>query len=134
MADEPEGGVCLDELTKWQKCFSPKSDVIYLPSDTNQEEAETTVYILLKVGLPQLFSSTQCEAAIKPFLCLYLFGLCDSDNQVRRGTHASCERLRDDVCAREWTEVESRLVLPNCSDFQQEKKCQGIHVASYVAI
>ena len=65
-------------------------------SNTNQEEAEATVRSL-QLGLCLLSPSPECEAAIKPFLCLYQFGLCDSDNQPHRGTRASCERLRDDV-------------------------------------
>ena len=114
------------ELTRWQQCFSPQSDGVYLPSDTNQDEAEDTANMLLQ-GLPLLSPSPECEEAIRPFICIYLFGSCDSDNQSHRGSQADCERLRDDVCAREVELAKVYLgegVLPNCDDPQPEKECQ----------
>ena len=123
-----EGQVCLSELTRWQQCFSSQSDAVYLPTNTNQEEAEATANLLLQ-GLPLLSPSPECEVAIRPFLCLYLFGSCDSDNQPHQVTQANCERLRDNVCAREFVLAERLVgqgVLPNCDDLlQQEEECQG---------
>ena len=125
-----EGQACLSELTRWQQCFSPQSDRVYLPSDTNQEETEAMANFLL-LGLPLLSPSPECEAAIRPFLCLYLFGSCDSDSQPHQVTQADCERLRDDVCTQEFVLAEGILgegVLPNCDDLlQQEGKCHGIY-------
>ena len=118
------GNICLNALTRWQQCFSPQSSIVYLPSDTNQEEAEDTAMSLLDLDPPLL--SPECEAAIRPFLCLYLFGSCDSDNQPHRGTQASCERLRDDECAQEFLQTKVLRVLPNCDDLQQETECPGI--------
>ena len=65
---------------------------------------------------------------LRPFLCLYLFGSCDSNNQSHQVTQADCERLRDDVCAREWAQAEmilGRDALPQCGDFpsQEEEFC-----------
>ena len=126
-----EGQVCLSELTRWQQCFSPQSDTVYLPSDINQQETEATANFLL-LGLLMLSPSAECEAAIKPFMCLYLFGSCDSDNQPHQVTRADCERLRDDVCSEELVLAVDLLgegVLPNCDDLQdlqQEEECQGI--------
>lgn len=120
-----EGKICLNELTKWQQCFSSQSDVIYLPSDTNQEEAEDTARSLVDDQDLSLLSP-ECKAAIRPFLCLYMFGSCDSDNQSHRGTQVDCERLRDDVCANEFIRAQRLRLLPNCNDLQYEKECQGI--------
>ena len=121
-----EGEICLNELTnlKWQQHFSPQSTVIYLPSDTDQEEAEATVTSLVD-GLGPILLSEKCEAAIRPFLCLYLFGSCDSDNQQHRGTRENCERLRDGACASEFIQAQGLHVLPNCDDLQYKKECQG---------
>ena len=124
-----EGQVCLSELKQWQQCFSPQSDAVYVPSNTNQEEAEDTANFLLP-SLPLLSPSPECEAAIRPFVCLYLFGSCDSDNSPRQVTQASCIRLRDEVCAQEFVLAERLVglgVLPNCDDLlQQEEECQGM--------
>ena len=91
-------------------------------------EAEATAKRLL-LGLPLLSPSPECEAAIRPFLCLYLFGSCDAENNLHQVTQASCIRLRDDVCAQEFILAEGIVgqgVLPNCDDLlQQEEECQG---------
>ncbi len=120
-----EGQVCLSELTQWQKCFSPLSNAVYVPSNT---EAEATASFLLS-NLPLLSPSPECEVAIRPFRCLDLFGSCDADNNLHGVTQASCVRLRDDVCAQEFILAEGIVgqgVLPDCDDLlQQEEECQG---------
>ena len=121
-----EGEVCLNELAKWQQCFSPgpEPNIIYLPSDINQEEAEGTATGLVD-SLGPLLLSPECETAIRSFLCLYLFGSCDSDNQQHRGTQENCESLRDGACASEFIRAQGLCLLPNCNDLQYEKECQG---------
>ena len=123
-----EREVCLGELTQWQQCFSPQSDAVYIPSNINQEEAEATAQRLL-LGLSLLSPTPECVAAIRPFLCLYLFGVCDTDNRSYQVTQSSCIRLRDDVCAQEFVQAEEIVgqgMLPNCDDLlQQEEGCQG---------
>ena len=123
-----KGQICLNELMRWQQCLSPQSNTVYLSSDTNQEEAEVTVRRLLQ-DLFLLSPSPECEAAIRPFLCLYLFGLCDSGSQPHQVTQAECEKLRDNVCTQEFILAKRFLgedVLPNCDDLlQREEECQG---------
>ena len=123
--------VCLDELTKLQFCYASQiNEPVRIPFHTNQGEAEATAQRLL-LGLPLLSPSPECEAAIRPFLCLYLFGSCDSENQPHRVTQADCRRMRDDVCAREWALAETFLgqgVLPECGNLDSEVElyeCQG---------
>ena len=134
------GEICLDELTKLQSCYASQVNVpVHIPFHTNQEEAEATAQRLLQ-GLPLLSPSPECEAAIRPFLCLYLFGSCDSDNQPHRVTQADCKRMRDDVCAREWALAERFLgqgVLPECDTLHNEEsvlpkdECQGKTIIMY---
>jgi hypothetical protein len=131
------GEICLNELIKLQPCYASQVDVpVRIPADTNQEDSEATAKRLLQ-GLPLLSPSPDCEAAIRPFLCLYLFGSCDSDNQSHRSTQADCKEIRDDVCAREWALAEGYLgqgVLPECGTLLNEddkppiitkEKCRG---------
>ena len=90
--------------------------------------------MLFFVGLQFLSPSKECETDLRPFLCLYLFGSCDSNNQSHQVTQADCERLRDGVCAREWTQAEGILGsdVPQCGAFssQEEESCQGKVIAS----
>ena len=125
------GDICFSELTELQSCYAAHKSMPRVPHDTNQEEAEVAAKRLLQ-GLPLLFPSPECEAAIRPFLCLYLFGSCDSvSNQPHQITQKDCETVRDDVCAREWALGERYLgqgVLPDCSTLpSQENECQGIN-------
>ena len=123
---EHTGDICFGELMELQSCYDSHKSMVRVPSDTNQKEAEATAERLL-LGLPLLSPSPECEAAIRPFLCLYLFGSCDSDNNLHQVTQTSCIRLRDDVCAREFILAEGIVgqgVLPNCDDLlQQEEEC-----------
>ena len=127
------GEVCFSELRYWQQCFSQQAATagadIYLPSNIDPKQVENTA-MLYFLRLPFLSPSQQCETDLKPFLCLYLFGSCDLNNQSHHITQTDCERLRDRVCAREWALAESFLgsgVLPQCGDFssQEEVSCRG---------
>ena len=111
------GEVCLDELMKYQSCYHQQpshQDVIYIPFETDQEEAEATATRLLQ-GLPLLSPSPECEAAIKPFLCLYLFGSCDTNNQSHQVTKDDCLRVREDVCVEEWELAERYIGQLRCT-------------------
>ena len=127
------GEACFGELRYWQQCFSQQAATartdIYLPSNIDPKQVENTAMMFF-LGLPFLSPSQQCETDLKPFLCLYLFGSCDLNNQSHQVTQADCERLRDGVCVREWAQAERFLgngVLPQCSDFsnKEEESCQG---------
>ena len=126
---EYAGDICFGELMELQSCYDLHKSMVRVPSDTNQEEAEDTAKRLL-LGLPLLSPSPECEAAIRPFLCLYLFGSCDSDNQPHQVTQEDCEMMRDDVCAHEWVLGEQYLgqgILPDCSTLpnqEDDSECQ----------
>lgn len=126
------GKACFSELRNWQQCFSQQatdSADIYLPSNIDPQQAENTAMLFFR-NLPLLSPSQECMTDLKPFLCLYLFGSCDLNNQSHQVTQADCERLRDSVCAPEWAQAERLLpsgVLPQCVDFssQEEESCRG---------
>ena len=120
-----EGEVCFEELAQWQRCFlgpQATSDV-YLPSLGDQQETETTASQLL-LGFHLLGPGAECEAAFRPFLCLYLFGSCDSYNKLNQVTRADCVKLTMDVCNREFNLARNVMELPNCDMFEdQEIQC-----------
>ena len=126
------GEACSNELGQWQQCFSQqanRSTDIYIRSDINPQQAEEMAKTFFG-GLSLFSPSSECVSHLRPFLCLYLFGLCDSNNQSLQVTQADCERLRDDVCTQEWALAERYLgrdALPQCSDFpnQEEESCSS---------
>ena len=100
------GATCRAELQVYQECFSGSvgsNGDILIRSDINQETVETDAELLIESGLSFLNPSAECVAAIRPFLCLYLFGVCDSSSQLRQVSSSECVDLRDDICANEWS-------------------------------
>ena len=93
----------------------------------NQEEGERNAQMLVD-GL-SLISSPECSEAVTPFLCLYIFTLCDSDNRLHTILRGDCLELRDTVCVDEWSQAVGILgtgVLPVCEELLEiEDECVG---------
>jgi len=95
------GETCKKGLLIQQACLTGRGDSqeVHIPQDINQEEMELQAHQLLTVGLSLLQTSAECEAAVQPFLCLYLFGLCDSGSgQVYQPSFTECVTLMTKTC------------------------------------
>ena len=115
---EYSGEVCRDELVSLQMCFSGVTSPLNIPSSIDQQSRENDAMSLVN-GLSFLNPSQQCSEAIMPFLCLSIFSLCDSNNTLHTILRQDCLDIRDDVCAREWSQAVAFLgdgVLPVCED------------------
>ena len=107
------GTICQEELKSLKNCLLSDpgdSEDVYplIATDSNLEAVEALFPYIDK-------ASPACAAEVRPFLCLYFFGLCDTAKGVSYQPSAShCRNLRDDVCAEEWTLVQTiGQVLPN---------------------
>ena len=115
------GLVCREVFSSLQTCFSGEMSpppALNIPSLIDQEAGERDAMKLVN-GLSFLNSSPQCREAIMPFLCLYIFTLCDSSNNLRTTLREDCLELRDNICAEEWSQAVGFLgpgVLPLCED------------------
>lgn len=100
--------VCQEELKSFKTCLLEESDgesVHPLVITENKLESAKTILSYVDGDSSGLVSPV-CAAEVKPFLCLYLFGLCDAAKGVSYQPSAShCRNLRDNVCAKEWTIV-----------------------------
>ena len=125
---EYSGEVCRDELMSLQMCFSGVTSPLNIPSSIDQQIGENDAMSLVN-GLSFLNPSQQCSEAIMPFLCLYIFSLCDSSNTLHTILRQDCLDIRDDVCAREWSQAVAFLgggVLPVCEDLPDViENCTG---------
>ena len=96
--------VCRDALQSQQDCLPDRlgsSDIYISPrSGENQEDLEMQAKLLL-IGLSAI-ASPECEEAALPFLCLYLFRLCDSNGILYQPTSIDCVTISTGVCEREW--------------------------------
>ena len=86
-------------------------------------ETEGQVNLLLNSLNTFISPSPECRAAVEPFLCLYLFGLCDSSGVAYGPSSEECVFISTDVCASEWSQANSLLIqvgrspLPECTSF-----------------
>ena len=131
------GQVCHKELVTQQvQCISNSSRDVRV-SVENQEELEQYIVVLLNHGFPNVKPSPECDSAFRSFICLYLFGLCDS-NLTYFIARNSCIVLRDEVCEREWREIEAFIgpgILPICEDqYKTWEDDLTLGIYSYVAI
>ena len=113
------GEVCRKDLTSLQVCFSGVPSPLGIPSGVDQQEGETNAMDLV-TGLSFLNPSQQCREALMPFICLFIFNLCDSSNTLHTILRQDCLDIRDDLCASEWSQAIAILgaeVLPVCEDF-----------------
>ena len=114
------GDVCKDALQSQQDCLPDRlgSSDIYIPllGGENQKDLEVQARLLLN-GLSIIGASPECEKAVLPFLCLYVFRLCDSDGTLYQPSSMDCLTISTGVCEREWMEAVNLLgpgVLPQC--------------------
>ena len=127
---EYSGDVCRDELMSLQMCFSGGTSppALNIPSSIDQQTEESNTMRLVN-SLPFLNPSRECIEDIVPFLCLYIFSLCDSNNTLHTILRQDCLDIRDDVCAREWSQAVAFLgdgVLPVCEDLPDvTEDCTG---------
>ena len=114
---------CREDLLSLQGCLPDRlgSRDVYI-SATDQEAVEAQANNLLN-NLDLLNPSPECRTAVQPFLCLYLFGLCDSRGAAYQPTFEECVLISTGVCATEWDTANSFLrtlglpSLPGCTSF-----------------
>ena len=122
--------VCQEELKSISSCLLSSGDSEsvrpLIATDSNLEMART---ILSYINDDTV--SPACAAEVKPFLCLYFFGLCDTTEGISISYQPSashCRDLRDNVCTDEWKLVTALSnfrsdipALPNCDvEFSDE--------------
>ena len=117
-------GACQDYLLTLQGCLPNRqgSRDVYV-SAIDQVETEGQVNLLLNSLNTIIRPSRECRAAVEPFLCLYLFGLCDRSGVAYEPSFEECVFISTDVCASEWVRANNLLIqvgrspLPECASF-----------------
>ena len=106
--------VCKEEMNLVQDCLlddSGENGHLYVISLDNLNDAKQA----LSIVNGNEFVSPECAAEVKPFLCLYFFGLSDTSNGVVfQPSTSHCKNLRDDVCKLEWYLAQQIIRLPDC--------------------
>ena len=115
---------CQHYLLTLQACLPNRqsSSDVYV-SVTDQVETEGQVNLLLNSLRNFIRPSPECRAVVEPFLCLYLFGLCDSSGVAYEPSFEECVFISTGVCASEWARANNLLIqvgqspLPECASF-----------------
>ena len=84
-----------------------------------RDEEDTASQLLPLLNL--LRPSAACTEAVVPFLCVFLFGLCDSSGVSIQPTSVQCEQIRDVLCPDQWRQAALVVDLPDCSSFPTEQ-------------
>ena len=123
------GQICSEIFASLQTCYSSESSLpINIPANIDQDQVETTANQLIS-ALIILHPTEECSESIRPFLCLHLFGLCDSNGVLHTTLRGECEEIRDMLCSREWKTAVILLpsgTLPVCEALSdQTEECAG---------
>ncbi len=125
------GSVCSDQLLGLQNCLPGRegSQQVYISADIDQIAVESQV-AQINAGLtsPLLSPSTECLDAVRPFLCLYYFGLCDGNGNLFEPSSETCVAISTDICQTEWILAANVIGLPNCDTFGKTSiTCDGMY-------
>eukprot|EP00731_Ephydatia_muelleri_P026481 Em0018g581a len=125
--------VCLQALIQREEClfeeFNNSSDV-YITTSVDQEANENTAQLIIN-GLSLLGTTETCRSSFIPFLCLYLFPLCDENGTVSRPSRDQCIEVSTVACIDEWQKALSipyvKQQLPDCESLPATSYCQGVN-------
>ena len=109
--------VCLQVLRQYTNCLSCEQKYIAISASIDQESNENTAQAI-KTGLSLLGASQTCLSSLIPFMCLYLFPLCDSNTTVSR---QQCIYISTVLCKDEW---QTALSIQTIKD--QIPKCESL--------
>ena len=105
------------------------SNVVII-ANVDQEASESTAQLIVN-GLPLLGATEACTSSFVPFMCLYLFPLCDGNGTVTRPSRDRCTEISTVVCKDEWQKALAissvKEKLPNCESLTMttDSDCKG---------
>eukprot|EP00731_Ephydatia_muelleri_P010669 Em0005g1255a len=116
---------CYPFLTQSASCIPSliNRSGLYIAPSVDLQQSESTAS---QIQSFQDFLSPQCKEVALPFLCLYLFPLCDDNQTTYLPSMAQCISISTDICRTEWL-LASSLVnnLPVCSKLPNVSPCNG---------
>ena len=115
--------VCYTVLQQYKTCIPTlsTSSNVYVSSNINIEESENAIIQLLSL---QKTLSPNCQVAVVPFICLYLFPLCDENQTAYLPSSQECNSISTDICKAEWSMAQQLLSsLPNCAALPNVTHC-----------
>ena len=120
------GGACLQSLEELQTCFLGRNNSeVHISSAVNQKENEDFAQLMvdgIRAGLIE--TTPECVDAFLPFMCLYLFPLCNgTSGEAYLPSQEECLVISNEVCPMEW-KLASSLAgdkFPVCATLPQDQ-------------
>ena len=92
---------------------------VYIASGVDQIENEQFLnFVVDAIEFGSTFSSQECVDAFLPFMCQYLFPLCNTSGDLLLPSQEECLAISTGVCQAEW-DLLSRVAadyIPHCAD------------------
>ena len=120
------GSVCYPFLEQYKSCIPSLSskDGVFISSTVSLIKSEATSNSAFQY---QSLLSSQCRDAALPFLCLYLFPLCDDNQTAYFPSSEQCTSISTDTCKAEWTNAKTLIAgLPVCSVLPDASPCNSM--------
>lgn len=109
-----KASLCYPFLTQYKTCIPSLTNKsgVYIASSVNLQQSESTA---TKIQIFEGLLSSECQKVALPFLCLYLFPLCDDKNTAYLPSMMECISISTGICNVEWNFAASYVNLPDCS-------------------
>ena len=135
------GQICRGTLLARQSCLGNSSTgnnytgEVYIPVRGDQDVREQLASQLL-LGLQSLPANSRCQRTlVVPFLCSFLFRLCDSNGELYLPSSEECRVVTEDLCQSEFQLAmalianNANLQLPQCESLPDTSlDCSGNYV------
>ena len=126
------GSICREVLQSQQSCLpntNARGDIIIAVDPSSSQEDKESEAEQFIGGLSFLSPSPECMEAVVPFLCFYIFPLCDSSDRPYQPSSAECSAITNGICAREFETAATFArsdQLPQCQLLPETTlKCNG---------
>ena len=123
--------MCLQALIQSEECLFEEfkdSSGVYITASVDQEVNENTAKLIIN-GLSLLGATETCRSSFIPFMCLYLFPLCDENGTLSRPSRDQCIEVSTIECKNEWQLALGISVvkqqLPDCESLPTTSHCKG---------
>ena len=112
------GSICRETLQTQQSCLlnrNTTSDILIAVDPASSQSTKEEQASLFIQGLPFLAPGPECMKVVIPFLCFYIFPLCDGTSGLHQPSSEECREITEDICAREFqTAATTDDQLPQC--------------------